>query len=575
MKYTRKIKHFSKRFVSLVRSYPGLAAGIITLLYLLIFQFSFLTSGDAWAESFAEYLDESMRRGWSEVLAQNWAGYFTLIPSFLSKAYVSLGLPLGYIDYFHRIATIAFVVLTTVLIAAKFNAQIIRNDLLRIAFALLVVVSMTDLSSFSFINVWYIGFVPIIMWCLHTEKIDRRIDASMGLFGFLVSLTKPLPLIAPLALLRMLRTKQLLGAILVFIAATFQSVQILFNDDRGIASEANFKLTTFLSSIFTGSGIEFLKLIHIVPVGYWMVIAVNLLFLFLLIAIWKKRGIIFAGSLATLYAYCLYTYLMAPDAPVYFSLERYQDIYYYNLKSQREILIYALQLLIIFVGAPSLLRIISNRLPAARKLFSSIKERKLTSKLCLIIFVCTFMLIYRPIDVVSAGISNTPIDAFREQLSSGKEACVPLAPTPVFFSEANWLFEYKTRCITQNFDTNLYKPNFKSMQTSLGPGTSNGVISPKNAGPIMTLLLPIKSSNQGEEIVITESTSRLSFSSTVPWHIDDSGIVFVAFDISSIPDQQRAFNFTFHGPGQTKIGSFDNGSPMYYLYYKLADPMAN
>ena len=569
MKYTSRINHFFQRLIYLVGSYPGLAAGIITLLYLAIFQLSFLTTGDAWAESFAEYLDESIRRGWKEVFAQNWAGYFTLIPSLLSKAYVSLGLPLGYIDYFHRMVSIAFVTITTVLIAAKFNAQIIRNDFHRIAFAVLIVVSLTNLTSFSFIIVWYLGFVPIIMWCLHTEKIDRGMDASIGMFGFLVSLTKPFPLIVPLVLVRLMRTKQMLGALIVFVAAVFQSVQILFNDDRGIASGATFKLTTFLGSVFTGSGIEFLKLIHIAPAGYWMVIGVNILFLCLFIAIWKKRGVIFASSLAVLYTYCLYTYLMAPDAPVYFSLERYQDIYYYNLKSQREILIYAIQLLIIFIGTPTLLRMASRKIPVIHKLFLYLRSKALIVVLSFMSFVCLFLFVYRPIDVTSPGISNSAISAFREQLSSGEEACVPLAPTPVFFSEANWFFEYKTRCITQNYDTNIFKPDYKDMHISLPSSPGSKTTAPKNAGSIMTLLLPVKSSDGGKNITITEKISNMSFSSRVPSSIDDSGIVFVAFDVSSIADQQRQFDFKFYGSERTYIGSFENGSLMYYLYYKL------
>ena len=96
------ILNLNKTFFKLIRKsinkYPFIWSISLIIIYLLLFQSNFVSMGDAWAESFAEYLDESIQKGWLEVFKQNWAGYYTILPSFISKLYISLGGPIGYSD---------------------------------------------------------------------------------------------------------------------------------------------------------------------------------------------------------------------------------------------------------------------------------------------------------------------------------------------------------------------------------------------------------------------------------------------------------------------------------------------
>lgn len=548
---------------SVIIRFPALTAATFTLFYLLLFQYSFITSGDAWAESFAEYLDEAIRYSLLEVFAQNWAGYFTLIPSFFTKLYVSANLPIGYADYYFRGVSVVFILISSGLIAARFNRGIITNDYSRIVLAIFCAAVFSDAAAISFINVWYLGFVPIILYSLHTTKLSPRSDALFGFFGFALSLTKPLPLLIPVLVGRIIRSRQYLGSVLILIGTTVQTIQLIFNDQRGVAQSTVFEVSTAVGAVFTGSSVEFLKLLNITPASYWMVVLVNIFLGICLILIFRARGVFVALSLILLYSYFLYTYLLAPDAPVFSGNENLNHIYYSTLKTQREILIYATQLLIIFLALPGALKL-------GRSLFRKNSSGLRAVPVFYVLFiVALFAMIYRPIDVRSSGVASTPLETFRNQLNAGVPSCVPLAPTPSFFSEANWFFSYKVSCFTQNFETNKIKPDFTSMETSLEQPVTLTITAPDPKSRIMTILLPIKQPASEEGfITLQETRSGQTFKAKIPGYASPDRIKFIAFDVSRISKDQHRYRFLIKSTAPASIGYFDDKSTyLHYVYF--------
>lgn len=514
-----------------VHARPVLASCLLIAIYLLAFQFSFLKSGDAWAESYAEYLDEAIRLGWSEVIAQNWAGYLTIIPSFFTETYVSLGGPLGYADFFFRYVVVIFTVLSAVIVAAKFNRDVIRSDAIRVILSLFLVAILTDVASFSFINVWYIGFVPVILYCLNPRRLSTKVDIAMGIFGALVALTKPFIILLPLIIYRMVRSRQYWGAGILFLATVLQSYQIVFNDKRGVVASSSFELTTAIAATITGTVTSLSKLLGLLSPS---VISLAILFGLLVLAayyLWKHWGFWPTIMLAGVLGFSVYTYALSPDLPAYTGWRVYQDMIDFNLKTQREILINCSLLLVLAITADQLLRNVTF-VPLSH-------TYRLRFKYVLpVIAGLLFISILKPIDTVSAGVTNSPLNAFRTQLNKSEPSCVPLAPSTLFEPHATWHFPYKGFCRTLTHDANIFMPDFSRFNTPVDGATfryDTQYFRLDKARP-QAIVIPViaKDGIRSPAVQLTDSKSGRKFEARV-----DRGLIgevqLLTFNITGIP----------------------------------------
>lgn len=529
----QQIKHFFSRSTSSIHNHPFIWAVVACFLYLIIFQFNFITTGDAWAESFAEYLDESLRKGVSEVFAQNWAGYLTVAPSAIAKLYVHFGGPIGYADYFFRLVVIGFAVISASLVALKMNRYIIKNDYIRIFFAISILAVLGDVASFSFINVWYIGFIPVILYCLYSNKLGTKSDVLMGSYGALISLTKPLLILMPLIVYRMVKTRQYAGSTILLIATSIQSYQILFNDKRQIVSDSNFDILTALGALFTGSTTAVFKLFQSVPGSLLLLFIVAVGLCVVAWLLWQAKGVWLALWISLVFAFCVYTYALAPDGPAYYGIELYRDMASFNLKSQREILINSLLLLALFIGV--------DYLVSKYRTLSFVKiPRQKTSVFVIPICLLILCLVHRPIDTTSAGVTNQPLDAFRSQLNTEQPSCVPLAPSALFFPNANWSFSYKGTCQTLTHDLNIFKPDFQHMES---PIKGQVLIYDTKAfrlqrSELQAIVIPIVNrADDAPEVTINEVNSGKKYSTTALGNGGD--IQLITFNTTGLSSQDK------------------------------------
>lgn len=455
-----KISKYIQYIKSSINKHPYLWSVTVSVLYMSICQYSFISNGDAWAESFAEYLDESIRKGWDEVFRQNWAGYFTLLPSLISKTFVTLNGPIGFADYYYRIIVVLFTIFTCSIISLKYFRNFIEQDILRILLSLSSIVIISDLTSFSLINIWYLGYVPIIIYCLTPKKSSTKLDVFMGIFGLLISLSKPFIFIIPFYIYRLLKTKQYFGAGLALAGALMQSYQIIFNDQRGLVDNANIDIKQTIFGVIIGAGTSTIKLMGINSATYITLLVALFILLAIALLLWKAKGFLVCTLIIGLFLFAVYTYVLSPDGWAYFGPKEINQTLNFNLKRQREILINASLLIAVFAIA-------SYYYKKKYVLLGYRINFKFISLSILIIFIC---IIHKPIDATSAGVSNKPLSMFRNQLNAGTPTCVPLAPNVFFFINATWSFGYKGTCHTLTNDTNLFKPNTLKISYNLGDG---------------------------------------------------------------------------------------------------------
>lgn len=557
-------KPFLHKIIDFLRSRPYLTACLAIALYLLLFQRHFVFSGDAWAESYAEYLDESIRLGWSEVLAQNWAGYFTIVPSFIAKLYVALNGPLGYADYFFRAVVIVFTVTSAALIAASSNRTIIQHDGLRVVLAVAVVASLSDIASFSFINVWYVGLIPVVIYCLNPMRLSQKADISMGIYGALIALTKPFIVLLPLVIYRLVRTRQYLGAGILLAATAVQSYQILFNDKRQIVESSNFDPQVALGAMITGSSTALLKLVHIVPGSYFVLAIACLVLGTLLFIVWRARGFWITAGIGLVFVFSVYTYALSPDLPAYSGIRHFHEMATFHLKTQREILINAALLLGLFIVADyTLRRYRVIRLPNKFRLESNI----LIASLSLLLLFA----IHQPIDTTSAGVTSSPLQPFRQQLNSDKPTCAPLAPSVFFYKKAVWSFAHRGTCETLTHDLNLFKPDFRAMDRPLdGQQFSyDAKYFRLNTSHLQAIVIPAVdyTANRNALVTITETTTGKSFKAHTSRQ-RKTEVQLLTFNVNGLP-KQAEYNFTVSAKPDLKGGTFYPGDTLVTYPYFL------
>lgn len=547
---TQPVRHY-------VTQHPMLVAAGLYVAYFAIFQVRFLLSTDVWAETHMEYVDEAIKQDFWETFTYGWAGYLTFLPSLAAKLYVLSHLPLGYIDVFFQIIIVAFAILATAYLASSFNRSLLRFDAYRILVGLTILLLLHEKSTFSIINVWYLGFVPLVFICLNPSKLSRLKQLWYTLFGVLMALTKPSVFLVPFLVYRAMKTREWLSNVLIAAAAGIQTWVMLTLDPREAASNATHDLVLILKAVFVGGATELYKLFRIVPESYAYIIIANAVLLGLLILVWRRLGLIRAGLLLLGYGYSVYSYILAPDAVVYSSPDSYQAIYGYNFKIQREYLIYAFLVLIIFFALPTLRQLAEQvvRRPWPRRLVA----------LILGVAACGIVgRLYLPIDVQSAGVAAN-ISSFRNSLNSGQSVCVPLPPTPAYFEHSVWHFDFNTTCVPQNFE---FTPDYKHLDVPLQSGVAFSI--PNNTEqPIKTVYVVVRNEQPDRPALLTlaDRVGGQEYFAVVPARSKEQ-VNFIPINVAGMP-YRPIYRFTLDSDNtHMSWGRFkETGNYAYYPFF--------
>jgi hypothetical protein len=295
------------------------------------------------------------------------------------------------------------------------------------------------------------------------------------------------------------------------------------------------------------------------PTSLWHVAFANLALVVLIALIWRTKGLWTASILAVTYVYAVYTYVLAPDLPAYQGLHSFAIMYSFNFKTQREIIINGILMISIFI----LLGHYLNQWRHSKYLFLKKYRKYIVLILCFILLAAA----YQPIDTRSAGVSTAPIDSFRSDLNNNLPTCVPLSPTPVFYTGTNWVYAHKATCHTPNHDTNLFKPDFNTMNL---PATHvnyniNAVYFRLAETDLTAIVIPVVNTSGRSTKLMINDNNGTTISSKVEAKKD---IQFITFNTRGLA-RDSTYNITINQESTgLNLGRFnDSDDPIVYTYF--------
>jgi hypothetical protein len=542
-----------KKFFNHLQAHPLITAAGIYLIFLLIFQRNFLLSGDVWAETHMEYLQNAISGNFSTLFTLGWAGYLAVIPSFLVKIFVTLGGPIGYIDYYYQFIIVFFAVSVSAYTTNRINKDILGGYFYRLLFGLGMLMLLHEKSTFTFINVWYVGFVPIILLGLVHRKMSTTKQILYSFWGILIAVSKPSLILLPFVVYRAYKTREYISNSLIAIAIILQTYLMLFKDPRQTGMNVSHDILLTLKAIFVGAAIELLKLFRIKPNSLLYLCASLLVLVCLFVIAVKKIGFLRSGIVLFGLLFSVYSYVLAPDSTVYTSIKSYQDVYYYNFKIQREYLIYIFLLILLFISFSYLADKIN--------VIKSVKLLKYTTPIIAILIVIRLFI---PIDVQSSGTASN-INQFRPAMNAGESVCVPTPPTPAYFPNALWQYSSNIDiCHARNFN---FTPDYGSMNTSISSEYSL-VVPNDTPFPLKTMYIVIKNINPQTptEFKLTEVQSGVLYYGHIPAR-DKEQVNFIAINVSGQP-YRKSYNFILTGPSNLFVGRFkDHPKLIYYPFF--------
>lgn len=552
-------KHITSGYTAISRSPHGwyfVAFGLLCL-YMLIFQLRFILSGDIWAEAFPEYVNEAVTLHWGEVLQPSWAGYLTIIPSFLSKLYVAIGLPLGYIDHYLRAATLLFAISCVSFIAHPINRKLIPHDLLRVGIAFIFMLSLMQVSVLAFINIWYAGFVIVALISLSGKRLSTKWNVIYTLFAIAVILSKSSLVLLPFVVYRALSTKRYYQGALLSIAVLFQTYLTVFAANGYGGDKLNANVFEIGRDLLLGASVQVFKLIHFPFINHATIIIGLLALAGIAIILWIRKGWLITTTMGLSLAISLYLHIFAPDNNFKNVWSSYSNLYADTSKLQREFFISFLLLLLIGM----ILSLVWRR-------FSKMSQYNSLSRFaivgCLLLIIVAMNPLHK-IDISSPGVS-TDISSFRSSLNNGRSVCVPVPPTPLIDYHATWFFQYKGGCYL------FQKAEPFSLKSLHHTITSSGVplvVDATQKENLKTILMPIaKVPFTDTSLTLTDVQTHKQSTVVVPNNEQD--IVFVSFNLESLslPRGPRNIMLQSHSPnGEPHMGSFISGKPLFYAYF--------
>lgn len=539
------------------------------LAYLLIFQTHFVMTGDTWAEAFYEYVHGAIANGWQGFFFTGIAGYFNFLPKLLTYSYVSFGLPLQYIDHMFRFSVIAYALLCISFISHSYNRSMIKNDYMRTLFAFMVLLTYYHISSFSIINIWYVGFIPITLVSLSSVKFRNQLqELAYAAFAMSVCLTKPSLILFPLVIYRAIRHKEyLLGSIIAF-SITLQSLLFFTSSYYHTSTvEQHVHILVRIVNVLLYLGVLLLKLFRLSISSFWLIPLASL-FIFGLIAIAIRiRGFMQAALITLTLLLASYTAIYAPDAyPVSVRLS-YDALFHDEMKLQREVMISFLLLLLIFITANYAIK------------YFQVRSRKFGKLPILIVIVPLLFLVgceYRTIDTRSSNLYIN-IDAFRPDLRTNRPVCMPIPPTPSWtpYGSASgptygWYYENGAygSCSKLNYNKTMDKDSFTH---KIGSGLDidvEAVLSKR----LSSVLIPISNPYPGQtrHIILENTASHKTYTAVIENKTNSDKITYLAFDLtdeSPAPIYRLVLKEAGTNTSNLTTGTFKEGGVIIFPYF--------
>lgn len=525
------------------------------LVYFALFQLPFVMSGDIWAEAYMEYLHKALHAGLVSVIMPSWEGYVTLLPSLFTKAYVEFGASLGVIDAYLRAVAVIFTIGSLAVIASPLTRTLLPQLWQRLIVILGLLLTLWHVSAFSFINIWYVGFIPIIVLALSAVKFKIWQQIAYTLFALSVAFTKPSIILAPFIVYRAIRTKEYVSNALILAAVVVQTYLLFFASSNGVRNVVQ-GTWHIVHDMYVGMGTAILKLVQVAPNDVTIVCA-NIGLVLLLVLLILRLGWVRAGLLAFGFAFSVYAYVLAPSADAVRPLADATAIFVDHYKIQREMLISMFLVLSLGFLLPHVWR-------GTRKFVGAWQ----VPARIVVLFVVGFSLgyIYRPIDVSSHQVAVS-IDPFRSTLAMKQPLCMPVAPTPSWSQGTNWFMAYGGGCET------IGAFNMNALENLNQPIEDGQLVKIAGHGQhsLMTVMLPVRLAVPHKETTLTLENVATGARFTGKLKADEGAAQFVAFNTSGLAVAEL-YEFVLKTEVPTYTATHDEGTVPAQAYFMLHKP---
>jgi hypothetical protein len=509
-----------------------------------------------WAEAYMEYLHKALSTGWISVIMPSWEGYVTVLPSFFTKAFVESGVSLSMIDTYLRAVTISFTIGSLAAVASPLVKPLLPRLWQRLLVIIALLMTLWHVSAFSFINIWYVGFIPIIVLALAAVTFTWWQKIIYTIFALLVALTKPSVILLPFIAYRAVRTKEYITNGLIAVAIALQTYLLFFASSNGARNIVQ-GTWQIVHDMYVGMGTAVLKLLQFPPTDLLLACA-NIALVLLLVLLILRIGWVRAGLLAFGFAFSVYAYVLAPSAEAVRPVADASLLFADHYKIQRETLIS--MFLVLSAGL-----LLPHFWFGVRKLPQRMQRLGYVAVLFIVGF--SIGLLYRPIDVTSHQVSAN-IAPFRSALALRQPLCMPVAPTPSWSPGTNWFMAYGGGCepvgtLTPDTLERLYTPVGKNYVVTI-PGHG------KHSLMAVVLPLRLESPYRKAAVTIQDVKTGMRFDSQIRAEYGGAS-QFVAFNTSGLAAAD-SYEFIV----TTEVGAFtasdDEGKTPLQTYFMLLKP---
>ncbi len=572
-KQTRRrvnIERFKATLGKSFTHYTYIYSFVAMIIYLAVFQSTFLLSGDSWAEAFYEYVQGAVTGGWQVFFTAGIAGYFNFLPKLFSYSYVLFGAPVEYIDHFFRAVTVVYTVACISFITHSYNRFLIKNDFLRVLLAFATLLIFYHISSFSFINVWYVGFIPIILISLSPKRFTHEWQQILyAAFAMSVSFTKPSLVLIPLIIYRMIRHKEyLLGSILLFstgLQSFFFFASTYYETALQTYSE-HVPLINKMVNTMLYPGLLTLKLYQIPPINLAGLLGATVILGLLFAALVKIRGVIQALLIALTLGLLSYTAIYPPDAAPFSVVSSFEELFIDENKLQREFLITFMVVLSLFIAGSYIFE--KSRARYNYWIKGSV----------VILFLLSIVLSFRIIDTQSSKI-HINIDPFRSSIAKSSAICMPIPPTPSWYPKNTtvygWYYESYGigTCGKTNYDKQINYSSFG--KDIISKGYSFTVINVHNHR-ITSILIPISTPTplHATNLILKNTKTGESYRAPIVSKSNGDALTFVAFNLEG-ENVEASYHYTLtedsKDDSRLSTGNFTDGRFAHYSYFLPPD----
>jgi hypothetical protein len=382
-----------------------------------------------------------------------------------------------------------------------------------------------------------------------------------------VCFSKPSLVLLPLVLFRAWRHKEyLLGFILSFSIGLQTLLFLTSSYFLRLPDQASIPILEKILSIVLYPGMVLLKILHAPTPTFFIVMCVSAMIVLLYISLTRILGWRVSVVLGTTVGLLVYTSLFSPDSPMPSLFHNLNTLYTDTSKLQRDILLQALLLLLLFVGYYHFVVILKKRF--AIKIFQA-------NAIYLVAPFVFLLLLYRPIDVSSAGLALNNLQQFKGDLRKVTADCMPISPTPLWYTYAGtstptygWYFEshsYGT-CGRSNY-IKVIDPNSFVSKLDKPLSISIGLDQPHE---MRAIALAVRTPNAKDSPVLRleNTVTHKTYIAKISPRQNDT-MAYVVFNITGDPPAASYLYLLSSDNPAVTTGKFTDNTLMHYAYYSL------